>query len=126
MRSLSVVRALLLSGLLALTACSSDTTAPSGSTTIVSIQNFYFYPFTIAVRVGATVQWTNYDPVSHTTTSDLGLWDSGAVSPVAAGGGAAGGSFRFTFMTPGTYGYHCSIHPPSLYPGFVGIVVVRP
>jgi plastocyanin len=125
MRSLSVVRALLLSGLLALTACSSDTTSPSGSTTIVSIQNFYFYPFTVAVRVGATVQWTDYDPVSHTTTSDVGLWDSGPLSPVAPGG-AAGDSFRFTFMQPGTYGYHCSIHPPSLYPGFVGIVVVRP
>ena len=125
MRSLSVIRALLLSGLLALTACSIDTTAPSGSTTIVSIQNFYFYPFTVAVRVGATVQWTNYDPVSHTTTSDVGRWDSGALSPVA-GGATAGGSFRFTFMQPGTYGYHCSIHPPSLYPGFVGIVVVQP
>ena len=29
-------------------------------------------------------------------------------------------------MQPGTYGYHCSIHPPSLSPGFVGIVVVKP
>jgi plastocyanin len=125
MRSLAVVRSLLVSSLLALTACSSDTTAPSGSTTIVSIQHFYFYPFSVAVRVGASVEWTNYDPVSHTTTSDMGLWDSGALSPVAPGA-AAGGSFRFTFMQPGTYGYHCSIHPPSLYPGFVGIVVVKP
>jgi plastocyanin len=125
MRSLTIVRPLLLSGLLALTACSSDTTAPRGSTTVVSIENFYFYPFTVAVRVGASVQWTNYDPVSHTTTSDVGLWDSGALAPVAAGGGT-GGSFRFTFMQPGTYGYHCSIHPPNLYPGFVGVVVVRP
>jgi len=85
MRSLSLVRPFLVSSLLALTACSSDTTASSGSTTIVSIQNFYFYPFTVAVRVGASVEWTNYDPVSHTTTSDLGLWDSGALSPVAPG-----------------------------------------
>lgn len=125
MRPLRLVHSLLLSGLLALTTCSSDTTAPSGSTTIVSIQNFYFYPFAIAVRVGASVEWTNYDPVSHTTTSDLGLWDSGPLSPAAAGGGA-GGSFRFTFTQPGIYGYHCSIHPPSLYPGFVGQVIVRP
>ncbi len=126
MRSLSaLVRPLLLSGLVTLSACSSDTTAPSGSTTVVSIQNFYFYPFSVAVRVGATVQWTNYDPVSHTTTSDVGLWGSGALSPVA-GGATGGGSFRFTFTHPGTYGYHCSIHPPSLYPAFVGVVVVQP
>jgi plastocyanin len=125
MRSLPISRPLLLSGLLALTACSSDTTAPGGSTTIVSIQDFYFYPPTVAVRVGATVEWTNYDPVSHTATSDLGLWNSGSLGP-AASVGVAGGSFRFTFTQPGTYGYHCSIHPPSLYPYFVGRVVVRP
>ena len=64
--------------------------------------------------------------VGHTGPSaDAGLWDRGALSPVAPGS-AAGGSFRFTFMQPGTYGYHCSIRPPSLYPGFVGIVVVKP
>jgi plastocyanin len=131
MRSLPIVRPFLLSGLLALTSCSSETTAPRGSTTVVSIQNFYFYPPIVAVRIGATVQWTNYDPVTHTTTSDAGLWDSGPLGGAAGGGGygaggGAGGSFRFTFTQRGAYDYHCSIHPPSSYPGFVGTIVVRP
>jgi plastocyanin len=125
MRLPCVRRVLVLAGLLALAACSSDATAPSGSTTTVSIRQFYFYPFELAVRVGASVEWINYDPVSHTATSDLGLWDSGPLTP-ATGPSRAGGSFRFTFQQPGTYGYHCTIHPPSLYPNFVGIVVVRP
>ena len=125
MRLPFVGRALLLAVLLPLSACGSDATAPSGSTTIISIQQFYFYPFKVGVRVGASVEWINYDPVSHTTTGDLGLWDSGPLTPSNAPG-RAGGSFVFTFQQPGTYGYHCTIHPPSLYPNFVGIIVVTP
>jgi len=125
MQTFPVVRLLFLFGLLALTACSSDTTAPSGSTTDVSIQDFYFYPFEVDVRIGASVQWTNYDPVAHTTTSDAGLWDSGPIAPAAVRSGS-GGSFRFRFAQRGTYWYNCAIHPPNLYPGFVGVVVVRP
>jgi hypothetical protein len=29
-------------------------------------------------------------------------------------------------MTPGTFGYHCALHPPSMYPGFIGTVTVTP
>jgi len=46
-----------------------------------------------------------------------GVWDSGLLSP-------AGGQFQMKFMQPGTFPYHCTIHPPSLYPGFAGAVVV--
>lgn len=69
----------------------------------VAIQNFSFVPPTMMVPVGATVTWTNMDSVGHTTTSDTGVWNSGALNP--------GASFQHTFNTPGTYTYHCMIHP---------------
>jgi plastocyanin len=69
-----------------------------------SINNFAFSPNPLAVPVGTRVVWTNMQTgVPHTVTSDTGLWDSGTVSP--------GAMFAFTFNTPGTFPYHCNIHP---------------
>ena len=108
----------------ALSACSSSPTSPGGSMTggsmtngtSVSIRDFSFSPSAISVKVGTTVTWTNNGPSAHTTTSDGGAWDSGTLG--------AGGTFQHTFMQTGTFGYHCTIHPPSLYPGFMGTVTV--
>lgn len=61
-----------------------------------------FAPATLTVPVGTTVTWTNNDVTAHTTTSDNGVWDSGTLNP--------GASYSFTFMTKGTFGYHCTIH----------------
>jgi plastocyanin len=69
----------------------------------VTIQNFAFNPSPLTVPVGSTVTWTNGDSTAHTTTSDNGTWDSGALSQ--------GASFSFTFSQAGTYTYHCAIHP---------------
>ena len=52
---------------------------------------------------GQSITWTNADPIAHTTTSDTKQWDSGALSPNA--------TFSTTFSQPGTYPYHCTIHP---------------
>jgi plastocyanin len=68
----------------------------------VTIQNFAFNPTPLNVAVGTTVTWTNSDGAAHTTTSDAGTWDSGALSN--------GGKFSFTFTQAGTYTYHCAIH----------------
>jgi len=94
-----------------------------GVVTDVQIKDFVFTPFTVTVRVGGTVRWTNQGAVPHTTTSDDGIWDSGTLSPPAAGS-TKGGAFQHTFDQPGTYRYHCTLHPPARYPGFVGTVVV--
>ena len=132
-----------ISGVALMLACSSSSgsnlTAPSGGggggggggSADVTIQDFSFSPATLTVKVGTTVRWTNNGPSAHTTVSDNGVWTSGMLAAPGGGGGyggggSAGGTFSFTFMTPGTFGYHCAIHPPSMYPSFVGSVVVTP
>jgi plastocyanin len=69
----------------------------------VSIQDFSFSPAQMTVPQGTTVTWTNKGPSPHTTTADDGTWDSGTMEQ--------GEDFSFTFDKPGTYTYHCSIHP---------------
>jgi plastocyanin len=112
-----------------LTGPSTSPPLPAGSAD-VAIQDFTYSPATVNIRVGAAVRWTNYGPSPHTTTSNVGAWDSGQLNPASGsgsyGGATQGGTFQLTFTRTGTYGYHCRIHPPSLYPGFTGTVVVTP
>ena len=68
-----------------------------------TIKGFSFQPDVVKVKVGAKVTWTNDDTVAHTVTADTNSFASGNLQP--------GGSFSFTFTRPGTYAYHCSIHP---------------
>jgi plastocyanin len=122
---------------LALGCKSSSATASSGGpppgATTVNIQDFSFSPDTVTIAAGKTVYWTNKGPSAHTTVSDAGLWNSGTLNAPSSSGGngysvtdrAAGGSFTVTFNTAGTFTYHCSIHPPSLYPHFVGTIIVH-
>ena len=113
-----------------LTGPGSSMPLPAGSAD-VTIQDFTFSPASVSIKVGATVRSTNRGPSPHTTTSDNGVWNSGQLNPPSGGGGyggggAAGGTLQMTFTTAGTYGYHCTIHPPSVYPGFTGTVIVNP
>lgn len=100
-----------LSGILVGSAMLSAGEARAQSASVV-IQNFSFMPPSLTVPVGATVTWTNQDTAPHTSTSDTGVWESGALS--------TGQSFSFTFNQPGTFPYHCMIHP-----GMLGTVVVQ-
>ena len=94
----------------------------------VAIQDFSFSPAALTIKAGTTVTWTNSGPSAHTATSDTGVWDSGTLGAPSGsggyGGGSPGGTYSLTFNTPGTYSYHCKIHPPSLYPSFVGSITV--
>ena len=68
-----------------------------------------FSPDSVTVVIGKnnTVFWTNDDAAPHTVTSDTaGIFDSGTAGPLTT----QGGTFQFTFTTPGTYTYHCSFH----------------
>jgi plastocyanin len=88
---------------------SSPVAIPSGAE---SLGNRAYAPDDLTVTAGTTVTWTNNDSIAHTSTSDGSGWNSGLVAP--------GGQFSQTFQTPGTFSYHCTIHP-----GMVGTVVVR-
>lgn len=69
----------------------------------VTIRNFAFGPQIVAVKLGTTVHWANQDSEAHTVTSDTGAFNSPVLQP--------GAGYSFTFAKPGTYSYHCSIHP---------------
>jgi plastocyanin len=85
-------------------------TATPVATASVSIDNnMSFAPSTLSVSAGTIVTWTNNDAINHTVTSDSGLFDSGAIPAAALY--VSPGTFIYIFSTPGTYSYHCSIHP---------------
>jgi len=117
-------------GMAIVAACGgSSSSAPSGPQ--VTIRDFSFTPSTLSIKAGTTVTWVNQGTMTHTTVSDSSAWSSGDLVPPGGGGGGyggggttPGGSFHFPFNTPGTYPYHCSIHPPASYPGFVGTITV--
>ena len=79
------------------------TAAAQGKTTTVSIKNFAFNPPNATVAPGTTVTWVNNDQTAHTVTANDGAFDSGTLQP--------GQSYSFVFDKPGTYAYHCNIHP---------------
>ena len=69
----------------------------------LNIQNFAYQPANMQVRAGTTVTWTNQDNVPHSVTFKNGMKDSGLLSQRQ--------SFSYTFNTPGTYQYYCTVHP---------------
>ena len=80
------------------------------------VTNDCFTPYTVVVGAGTGVTWTNNDTVLHTVTGDQpnpdGTFDSWLLP---------GEEFTFTFDTPGTYEYGCTVHPWAK-----GVVVVEP
>jgi amicyanin len=83
-------------------ATAADAPAPQGGTA-VSIADFKFNPATLTVPVGTTVTWTNQDEEPHTVVAKDGAFHSPGMD--------THGSYSFTFSTPGSYDYVCSIHP---------------
>jgi plastocyanin len=83
---------------------SSSQTASGGSSGAVKISNFKFSPASDTVKQGARVTVTNQDSTAHTATADDGhSFDTGTL--------AQGASKSISVSKPGSYPYHCSIHP---------------
>ncbi len=78
-----------------------QTETPSNTTVLIQLASFQ--PDSLTVPAGTTVTWINRDIVRHTVTSTEELFDSGRLG--------SGESFSYTFNEPGTFDYHCTIHP---------------
>jgi plastocyanin len=89
-----------------------DVSITSGASTKTTTA-FSPNPFTRSLASGGTVVWVNNDGTVHDLEDDTALWDSGDLS--------RNETFSFKYTAPGTYTYHCSIHP-----GMVGTVVINP
>jgi len=96
------------SSVLSLTTLSNSTTGPQVSilpNAGINESSPGYSPDIIHVVIGVnnTVTWTNNDQTTHTVTAIDGSFDSGLLQP--------GQIFVETFEQPGTYEYHCEIHP---------------
>ena len=80
----------------------------------IAIVDFEFQPPSLTVFVGEPVTWTNNAGRDHTVTSDEGTeLDSGTIG--------AGEAYGHAFEKPGTFAYHCAIHPGQMK----GTIVVK-
>jgi plastocyanin len=71
--------------------------------TAVSIDNFTFNPQKLTVKAGTTVTWSNKDDIPHAIAAVGKQFKSKVLD--------TDNSFSFTFTTPGSYEYFCSLHP---------------
>jgi plastocyanin len=91
---------------IAFAGCEDDPTGPS-QTGAVAVNDFEFDPEDIVVAAGGTVTWTWNGVEDHNVT-----FDSPSIpdSPTQATG-----TYAATMPnTPGTYAYHCSVHPIAM------------
>lgn len=71
--------------------------------TEVHLADNQFQPPMLTVSVGTMVRWINRGQHPHTVTADDERWTSGELGP--------GEAYGYTFTRPGTYSYHCTVHP---------------
>jgi plastocyanin len=95
------------------TAGADASAAPMASPIEVGLHDNYFQPGTLTVPVGSTVRWTNQGRHRHTVSSEDGSWGSGELGTRA--------TYTHTFARPGTYSYHCILHPQEMR----GAIIVR-
>jgi plastocyanin len=72
----------------------------------VEIRDFAYDPEPVQAAVGDVIGWTNADGAPHSATLDEGDCSTGSLS--------SGSSGALTFSQPGTYTYHCLVHPGQM------------
>ena len=83
--------------------CTESTAPPTIEATV---RDYAFGPEPIKARVGDVVTWTNAGPNEHTATLDDGSCGTDNLDTGEAG--------SLTFSAPGTYAYHCEVHPARM------------
>jgi plastocyanin len=77
--------------------------AERGTAARVRIVDNRYRPRTITVEAGTRVRWSNAGRNSHSVTADDRSFDSGLLAP--------GDRFARRFRRPGSYPFHCTVHP---------------
>jgi plastocyanin len=73
-----------------------------------------FDPAKLTVAAGSTLLVANVGGKPHTLTADDGSFDTGAITPGAEGGRFAGRNASITLTEPGTFRFHCEVHPAAM------------
>ena len=108
------------------------TTAGADGTVEVVVVDNHFVPERVVVRAGTTVRWRNQGFSPHRivpSVADQDFHGAGGVPfGVTADEFRERENYRFTFTTPGSYPYYCSIHglPYTRMHGRVVVVVPKP
>jgi plastocyanin len=74
----------------------------------IAYRNIAIDPDTVRVKVGSTIEWTNYDTVEHNVTS------AGGPQRFASKRFGEGGTFTIRATKPGLIRYECTIHPTTM------------
>ncbi len=74
-----------------------------GATQEIDIASFAFAPAEVTVKAGTKIVWTNQDDANHQVHDDNGAFLSDIVGK--------GGTVEVDYSAPGTFTYHCHVHP---------------
>jgi plastocyanin len=73
-----------------------------------------FTPNELTVRTGTAIVFANVGGKPHTLTADNGSFNTGIVAPGAEGGRFAGSNQAFVVSRPGSFPFHCDVHPEAM------------
>lgn len=105
---LAAAAPLALAALVSLACTGSGGSAPLATDTVDLPRSYKFAPADITVANGTTVTWTNSDNFTHNVQFLDGELPG---EPLTM---QPGQTAEFTFETPGTYEYLCSLHPQDM------------
>jgi plastocyanin len=73
-----------------------------------------FDPNQLSVEAGSTIVFASVGGKPHSLTADDGSFDTGIVPPGAEAGRFAGTNASVTLDQPGTFTFHCEVHPDAM------------